>query len=58
MIREGPGGRVLHQVTATVSGDACQRHVAGFDALLASIRFRGADGDGRPDGDGPPATAD
>jgi len=49
---------VLHQVTATVSGDACQRHVAGFDALLASIRFRGADGDGRPDGDGPPATAD
>lgn len=49
VIRDGPDGRVLHQVAATASGDARQRHVAGFDAVLASLRFRGADGDGRPE---------
>lgn len=49
LVREGPGGRALHQIAATASGDARQAHVAGFADLLASLRFRGDEGDGRAD---------
>ena len=47
VVRDGPGGRVLHQIAATASEDARQRHVAGFDDLLASLRFRGPESDER-----------
>jgi hypothetical protein len=47
LVKEGPNGRTLHQIAATASEDARQRHVAGFNDILASLRFRGAEGDGR-----------
>jgi hypothetical protein len=43
LIREGPSGRLLHQVAATATSDARPRHVAGFTELLATLRFRDAD---------------
>ena len=47
VVRDGPEGRVLHQIAATASEDARQRHVAGFAQLLASLEFRGSEHDGR-----------
>lgn len=47
LIEERPEGRVLHQIAATASADARQGHVAGFNALLTTLRFRGTEGDGR-----------
>lgn len=47
VIQEGPAGRVLHQIAATASGDARQRHVAAFADVIATLRFRGTEGDGR-----------
>lgn len=48
LVREGPGGRVLHQITGTASEDARQHHLAAFGDLLASLRFRN-EMDGRLD---------
>lgn len=47
LIADTPEGRVLHQITATASGDAKQRHTAAFPAVLASLRLRGDEGDAR-----------
>lgn len=49
LVHEGNDGRVLHQIAATASGDARQRHVAAFNDVIASLRFRGTEGDGRTD---------
>lgn len=49
VIHEGPTGRLLHQLAATATSEARPRHVAGFSDLLATLQFRGADGDGRAD---------
>ena len=49
LVREEQGTRTLHQIAATASGDARQRHVAGFTERVASLRFRGDEGDGRAD---------
>lgn len=47
LIQETPEGRTLHQITATASRDAQQRHTAAFGTLLASLHFRGDEGDDR-----------
>jgi len=47
LVREGGTGRVLHQIAATASEDARQRHVAAFAGILSTLRFRGQEGDGR-----------
>jgi hypothetical protein len=49
LIREKEGTRMLHQIAATASGGAQQRHVMGFAEMLATLRFRGDEGDGRAD---------
>ncbi len=47
VIQQRADGRILHQIAATASEDARQRHVAGFAGMLATVRFRGGEGDGR-----------
>lgn len=47
VIQQRAGGRILHQIAATASEDARQRHVAGFAEMLATVRFRGGEGDER-----------
>jgi hypothetical protein len=47
VIQQRSDGRILHQIAATASEDARQRHVAGFAEMLTTIRFRGGEGDGR-----------